>query len=178
MEQKSSNVAVVVIALAVVIIVAMVCGMVMWVMQRQMGLNERLLETRLAEAQARHAEALATASRPTTPVTLSVEKATGQVTKQAPTATSTASAPVAKESESKEAVAPQKQVEAATPPAKEVKKPETPAVQEKKVQQPPARTMPVRKAPKERKDAKVGPDGQPLERIILPVGNDDLDWQF
>ena len=65
METKSSNAPVVVIAFTVVIIVAMICGMVIWLMQRSMAMNERindrLLEVRLQEAKALSAQAQADA---------------------------------------------------------------------------------------------------------------------
>lgn len=171
MEQKSSNAAVAVIALAVVVIVAMVCGMVMWVMQRQMSLNERLLDIRLAEAQARRPEAAAQpAHEPkaslltpsedgeTTPKT-SMPSDTPQIATQPKPATR----PAAPKASANPA--------ASNPPRSQTSKPEASA----KTAGP---TSPKRPAPKEREDAKVGPDGQPLDRIVLPVGNDDLDWQF
>lgn len=147
MEQKSSNAALIVIALAVVVVVAMVCGLVMWVLQRQMSLSERLLEVRLAEAEARRSETVRT-----TPAQPNVET-------PAPKA----------EPEPKPAPSPKSEIAPETKPQSAAEKPAPP----------PAKPTPAkRKAPREHADVQVGPDGQPLNRIILPVGNDDLDWQF
>lgn len=144
MEQKSSNAALIVIALAVIIVVAMVCGLVMWVLQRQMALSERLLDVRLAEAEARRS---VPATPPAPQPTPAPESKPAQTPKPKP-------APKA----------------APTPAPKSEQKPAP------KPEQKPAPAK--RKAPQERADVQVGPDGQPLNRIILPVGNDDLDWQF
>ena len=47
---RSSIAPLVIIALAVLLIVAMICGTVIWIMQRTMSLNEKFLDARLAEA--------------------------------------------------------------------------------------------------------------------------------
>lgn len=159
MEQKSANAAIVVIAMAVVIVVAMVCGLVMWVLQRQMSLSERLLDVRLAEAEARRSAP----AFPSAPNAVSPTPRPDKTPAPAPTTPTPQTSPHATTN--------------ASPTANDKTSPTTSAAA---VGVPSASkpAPPRRKAPLERKDAKVGPDGQPLDRIILPVGNDDLDWQF
>lgn len=156
MEQKSSNAALIVIALAVIIVVAMVCGLVMWVLQRQMALSERLLDVRLAEAEARR-------SVPATPPVPQPTPAPESKPAQTPEPKATPASEAKPEPKPAPKAAP-------TPAPKSEQKPAP------KPEQKP--TPAKRKAPQERADVQVGPDGQPLNRIILPVGNDDLDWQF
>ena len=68
MESKNNNTAVIVIAFSVIIIVAMICGMIIWLMQRSMAMNERLndrlLDVRLQEAKTRSAQAATPAIEP------------------------------------------------------------------------------------------------------------------
>ena len=163
MESKSNNTALVIIAFAVVLIVAMLCAVAVWAMQRSMALNEKLLDVRIAEAAARQGSPLAATSAP--------------ASAEAPKAASTprqpvSSSPAPKKTTLRKASAPQKA--SSETGAAESPKASAGAAPNPTLDAPP----PKIKAPVERPDAKVGPDGQPLDRILLSVGEDDIDWQF
>lgn len=142
---RSSIAPLVIIALAVLLIVAMICGTVIWIMQRTMSLNEKFLDARLAEA-----------ARPA-PVTQPVQVVVPAQPAPAP-------------AESKPAPKPQ------PAPAPEAKSAPAPKAAPKPALPPKTK----REAPKELPSAKkrLGPDGAPLNRISLPVGNDELEWQL
>lgn len=203
METKSSNAPVVVIAFTVVIIVAMICGMVIWLMQRSMAMNERindrLLEVRLQEAKALSAQAQAATPETVQPVDASTpsatEKALAEIQarlKRAEEAAKREAAarrkaeqemaalrskqhdPASKAAPAPVVVTPQPQAE--TP--KVAPTPKTPA--RPKQQQTTLPKAKPRPAPQETPAAqqRVGSDGYPLNRITLPMGNDELDWQL
>lgn len=159
MEQKNSNATLIIIALTVIVIVAMVCGMVMWIMTRTMAMNERLLEVRLAETKQQQAVAVQPVA--VQPVVVPTPQ------------------PAVKPEPAKQPV---KKAEVKPATKKPEPKKVTPKPQPKKpeVKPEPKKTAPARLVPQETPEgrAKVGPDGLPLDRITLPVGNDDLDWQF
>lgn len=203
METKSSNAPVVVIAFTVVIIVAMICGMVIWLMQRSMAMNERindrLLEVRLQEAKALSAQAQAATPETVQPVDASTpsatEKALAEIQARLKRAEEAAKreaaarrkaeqemaalrskqhAPAPKAAPAPVVVTPQPQPE--TP--KVAPKSETPAQPtQKQTTLPKAKPRP---APQETPAAqqRVGSDGYPSNRITLPMGNDELDWQL
>lgn len=161
MEQKSSNtLAIAIIALATVLIVAMICGMLMWMVDRNQSFNERLLDRQM-QATARTAEPAPT------PAPAPVQVATpAQPVTQTP-----APAP----QPAPEVTAPATPTKTTAAPAKK------PATTRQKPATKPTTSVPAKRvAPKETEAAqtRVGPDGQPEHRITLPVGNDDLDWQL
>ena len=166
----------VIIALAVLLIVAMICGTVIWVMQRTMSLNEKFLDARLAEA---------TRSAPVAqPVQVMVPAQVAPAqTVPAPAESTPAPKPQPKPApkvkqppQTKPAPTPAPSAAVKPAPAPEAK----PAPAPKAVEKPalPAKTK--REAPTELPAAKnrLGPDGAPLNRISLPVGNDELEWQL
>lgn len=172
MEQKNSNATLIIIALTVIVIVAMVCGMVMWIMTRTMAMNERLLEVRLAEAKQQQQVV-----QPTPPQQTPVAQPTPEP-KQQPAAKPVAKRQPVKKPEDKPTV---RKTEQKKPATKSETKPATkPATKKPEAKPEPKKTEPKRLVPQETPEgrAKVGPDGLPLDRITLPVGNDDLDWQF
>lgn len=155
MEQKNSNATLIIIALTVIVIVAMVCGMVMWIMTRTMAMNERLLEVRLAETKLQQQQT----AQPVQPQLIQVVQPT-PAPQQQPAAKPEPAKQEARKTEAKPAKQPAKKTVAPKPE--------------------PKKAAPKRLVPQETPEgrAKVGPDGLPLDRITLPVGNDDLDWQF
>ena len=156
---RSSIAPLVIIALAVLLIVAMICGTVIWIMQRTMSLNEKFLDARLAEA-----------TRPA-PVTQPVQVVVHAQPAPAPAESKPAPKPQPKPApKAKPTPAP------AVKPAPEVK----PAPAPKAPPKPALPPKTKREAPKELPSAKtrLGPDGAPLNRISLPVGNDELEWQL
>lgn len=194
METKNTNTPVVVIALAVVVIVAMICGMVVWLMQRSMAMNERLndrlLEVRLQEAKARTIEAQAEAPGVTMPTQNDSALTEMQARLKA------AEEAVKREAEARRkaereaaALRNRKPAAPAKKPAEKIEQPtqkrEQPAAK-KPVSKPTATkapqpsATPKRKAPTETKAAasRIGADGYPINRVTLPIGNDELDWQL
>ncbi len=221
-SSKSSTPTVLIISLTIVLIVAMICGMVMWIMSQSMAMNEKLLDVRLAEAQGHAAPTQTVVAPPhpdprpqieevipesktpppekpveevkkpvvkkpatkkptaTTPPKKSTKKApeSTKPAPQKPTAKPEATPPAPQKSEAKPAELPPPPAEAVTPT------PTPPPTQQASAQASGASTrssaMPKRKAPTETPAARqrVGFDGLPKDRINLPVGNDDLDWQL
>lgn len=217
METKSSNAPVVVIAFTVVIIVAMICGMVIWLMQRSMAMNERLndrlLEVRLQEAKAAQAQAGhgSTAKPVEAPTASATESALADIQARLKRAEEAAQreADARRKAEQDMAALLSKQQQPApvvvvqqpavptpTPAPKQQikpqpKKPETPKAAAPKKDTPPKATpakphqtqapkIKPRPAPQEIPAAqqRVGSDGYPLNRVTLPMGNDELDWQL
>lgn len=194
MESKSSNTSVVVIAFTIIIIVAMICGMVVWLMQRSMSMNERLndklLEVRLQEAKALSAQAgtPAAALPSVTTDAAALESMRQQLQQAEAAAKREAEARRKAEREmanllKQQAAKPAEQVAAPAPvPAAPAPDQAKPAPQK----QPPKKTttvvkkQPTRQAPTETKasEARIGSDGYPINRITLPMGNDELDWQL
>lgn len=185
MENKSSNTPVIVIAFSVVIIVAMICGMVIWLMQRSMAMNERLndrlLEIRLQEAKAR----TETGSAPATPrvddaTQKELEamqqqlKSAEEVIKREAEARRKAETKMAEMTTQKTAPQPTKTDNVVTTPPAPKAKPATPPQTPKPV------AKPKRQAPTEipASASRVGEDGYPINRVTLPMGNDELDWQL
>ncbi len=170
---KSSNVTVITITFAVVIVVAMVCGMVMWIMQRTMAMNEKYIDARIAEAQLRaQAQAQvvtpppAPAPAPQPEVKLAQAEALKPEVKPEPEA----------KPEPQPEVKPEPEVKPApeTKPAPKTVKKTRRTTKQKKPE------VAKRKAPTETQEAatRVGEDGLPKDRINLTVGTDDLDWQL
>lgn len=226
MESKNNTTAVIVIAFSVIIIVAMICGMIIWLMQRSMAMNERLndrlLDVRLQEAKALSAQAATPAVEPkTAPVEtaelaemrqklqaaedaikreaearkrVESEIATLRQSKPEPTPESQpaptqvaqpAAAPQPTTQVAQPAVTPQPttQVATATPPAQPTPPPAKAAPTTNKPNTASGitvKTQPKRVAPTETKEAakRIGSDGYPINRITLPIGNDELDWQL
>ena len=164
---RSSIAPLVIIALAVLLIVAMICGTVIWVMQRTMSLNEKFLDARLAEA-----------SRPA-PLAQPVQVVVPAQPAPAPAESKPAPKPQPKpapKAKPTPAPAAKPEPEVKPAPAPEVK----PAPAPKAAPKPAVPPKTKREAPKELPSAKkrLGPDGAPLNRISLPVGNDELEWQL
>ena len=219
METKSSNAPVVVIAFTVVIIVAMICGMVIWLMQRSMAMNERLndrlLEVRLQEAKAAQAQAghVPTAQPVETATTSATESALADIQARLKRAEEAAQreADARRKAEQDMAALLSKQQQPAPAPVVVVQQPAaptpTPAPKQQVKPQPkkadtPKAAAPKKDAPKKETPAKphqtqaakikprpapqeipaaqqrVGSDGYPLNRVTLPMGNDELDWQL
>lgn len=185
METKSSNAPVVVIALAVVVIVAMICGMVIWLMQRSMAMNERLndrlLDVRLQEAKALSAQAAQPPEVPL-PVDPKMAQALADIQNRLKQAEALAKreAEARRKAESQIAAMKQNTPVQPTTPVPEAK-PATPPVKETPVTTKPAKPQVApRKAPQETPASaqRVGSDGYPVNRITLPMGNDELDWQL
>lgn len=181
MEAKNSNTPVVVIALSVVIIVAMICGMVIWLMQRSMAMNERLndrlLEIRLQEAKAHAAEgapgAVPAQAIPDTEAQKELEAIRAQL--------KSAEASIQRESEARRKAEQQMaelKSQQTQPPLVQESPPTPPADTAKTA--PEATLKPKRQAPTElpASASRVGEDGYPINRITLPIGNDELDWQL
>jgi cell division protein FtsN len=190
METKNSNTAVVVIAFAVIIIVAMICGMVIWLMQRSMAMNERLndrlLEVRLQEAKALSVQNGAPSQSQTLPTTTD-NAALEAMRKQL----QEAKAATEREAKARRKVENEmanllKQTAETTPPTTAIPQALPPAQPKAEVKKQPKKTttvvkpQPKRQAPTETKAsaARVGSDGYPINRITLPMGNDELDWQL
>lgn len=227
MESKNNTTAVIVIAFSVIIIVAMICGMIIWLMQRSMAMNERLndrlLDVRLQEAKALSAQAAAPVVEPkAAPVEtaelaemrqklqaaedaikreaearkrVESEIATLRQSKSEPTPepqpapTQVAQPAVTPQPTTPQmaqpAVTPQPtpQVATATPPAQPTPPPAAAAPTTNKPNTASGitvKTQPKRLAPTETKEAakRIGSDGYPINRITLPIGNDELDWQL
>lgn len=194
METKNTNTPVVVIALAVVVIVAMICGMVVWLMQRSMAMNERLndrlLEVRLQEAKARTIEAQAEAPGVTMPTQNDSAltemqarlKAAEEAVKREAEARRKAEREAAALRNRKPAAPAKKPAEKVEKPTAKVERPEAqkPAPKPTATKATPPQTVLKRKAPTETKAAasRIGADGYPINRVTLPIGNDELDWQL
>ncbi len=154
-QPTSSNTSLLIIAVAILAIVAMICGMVVWIMQRTLALNEKYIDMRLAESQG-----VAQAPAQAKPLTV-VPHRVVQPTRSTPV---NAVAPRAQSGESSQIKEPSRTQVAvqAVPPAKA--------------------TAPIktRKAPEETPEAKkaVGVDGLPLDRVTLPLGKEEFDWQL
>jgi len=154
-QPTSSNTSLLIIAVAILAIVAMICGMVVWIMQRTLALNEKYIDMRLAESQG-----VAQAPAQAKPLTVVPHR----VVQPAQSAPANAVAPRVQSGESSQmkerAVTPV--VAQAVPPVKA--------------------TAPIktRKAPEETPEAKkaVGADGLPLDRVTLPLGKEEFDWQL
>lgn len=194
METKNTNTPVVVIALAVVVIVAMICGMVVWLMQRSMAMNERLndrlLEVRLQEAKARTAQVQPDAPTATTPTPNDSAltemqarlKAAEEAVKRETEARRKAEREAAALRNRKPSPPAKKPTEKVEPPTAKVERPaaQKPAPKPTAIKAPQPQTAPKRKAPTETKAAasRIGADGYPINRVTLPIGNDELDWQL
>jgi D-alanyl-D-alanine carboxypeptidase len=182
----------------------MICGMVIWLTQRSMAmnerLNERLLEVRMEEAKkaietgapdvaadpqvkalqqqlqsveaAMKREAEARRKAEAQMATL-LEREQQTKAKPKPVAKKPAPKPVVKQKP-----APQKPT--AKPAPAQPKPQAAQPKQQAAPQQAQAPVAPTRKAPTETKAsaARVGADGYPINRITLPMGNDELDWQL
>ena len=179
MENKSgSNTSVlIVIALAVLLIVAMICGMGIWMMQRTMSFNERLLESRLAEDRAKQEDAR-TAQTAANGETLRVREALAR-----------AEAEAAEAKRQLELIRAQQTAEAkrptlSAPAEKPVAQPASPKTETKPIRKPASKPTtalperPKREAPKELPSATVGPDGRPKDRVILDLGAGETEWQL
>lgn len=213
MESKNNTTAVIVIAFSVIIIVAMICGMIVWLMQRSMAMNERLndrlLDVRLQEAKALSAQAAAPVVEPKAAPVETAELAEMRQKLQAAEDAIKREAEARKRVESEiatlrqskpeptpepqpaptqvaqPAVTPQPtpQVATATPPAQPTPPPAAAAPTTNKPNTASGitvKTQPKRLAPTETKEAakRIGSDGYPINRITLPIGNDELDWQL
>ncbi len=173
---KNSNVTIVAIAFAIVIIVAMVCGMVMWIMQRTMAMNEKYIDARIAEAQLR----AQTIPQPVPSTPLQVAPAPVVQPTVQPTATAQPMTNVQPTSDVKAVTPPEPKAELKKPEVKDPPKAKSVTKRIKKVARPKSSEPTKREAPVETSAAveRVGEDGQPKDRINLSVGNDDLDWQL
>ncbi|MBO7181928.1 MAG: hypothetical protein J6V91_03965 [Kiritimatiellae bacterium] len=194
METKNTNTPVVVIALAVVVIVAMICGMVVWLMQRSMAMNERLndrlLEVRLQEAKARTAQVQPDAPTATTPTPNDSAltemqarlKAAEEAVKRETEARRKAEREAAALRNRKPTTPAKKPTEKVEPSTAKVERPaaQKPAPKPTATKAPQPQAAPKRKAPTETKAAasRIGADGYPINRVTLPIGNDELDWQL
>ena len=194
METKNTNTPVVVIALAVVVIVAMICGMVVWLMQRSMAMNERLndrlLEVRLQEAKARTAQVQPDAPTATTPTPNDSAltemqarlKAAEEAVKRETEARRKAEREAAALRNRKPSPPAKKPTEKAEKPTEKVERPaaQKPAPKPTATKASQPQTAPKRKAPTETKAAasRIGADGYPINRVTLPIGNDELDGQL
>lgn len=213
MESKNNTTAVIVIAFSVIIIVAMICGMIVWLMQRSMAMNERLndrlLDVRLQEAKALSAQAAAPVVEPKAAPVETAELAEMRQKLQAAEDAIKREAEARKRVESEiatlrqskpeptlepqpaptqvaqPAVAPQPTPQAATPAP--TPQPTPPPAEAAPTTNKPntasgitVKTQPKRVAPTETKEAakRIGSDGYPINRITLPIGNDELDWQL
>ena len=193
MEAKNSNSAVGIIAFAVIVIVAMICGMVIWLMQRSMAMNERLndrlLEVRLQEAKALTAQAATPTQTPAPSVAtdtaaleamrkqLQVAEAAAKREAEARRKAESQMADLLKQQETKPATANTPAPEQVTPAPAQANKPST---QQPKKTTTVVKKQPTRQAPTETKasEARIGSDGYPVNRVTLPMGNDELDWQL
>ncbi|MGN0886850.1 MAG: hypothetical protein ACI4RT_07615 [Candidatus Spyradenecus sp.] len=159
----------VIITLAVLLIVAMICGTVIWVMQRTMSLNEKFLDARLAEA--------ARPAPQTQPVQVTPPAQPAQpAPKPQPKPAAKAQPKPAPKAKPAPAPAAKPAPEAKPTPAATAK----PAEAAKPAPKPTLPPKTKREAPKELPAAKdrLGPDGTPRDRISLPIGNDELEWQL
>lgn len=171
------------IAVAVLLVVAMICGTVIWIMQRTMTLNEKYIDARLAEVRSETAQPPAL---PPTPASMPVVTPGTAATEQpsAPAVTETpkpAARPKAKPTPKVVPQVSEKQKKPVNPPAAAKPVATTPAKPAK-----PAPTTKTPPAPQKRRPPvelpaskeRLGPDGLPMDRIILPVGSDEVDWQL
>ncbi len=154
-QPTSSNTSLLIIAVAIIAIVAMICGMVVWIMQRTLSLNEKYIDMRLAESQG-VAQAPAQA-KPLTVVPHRVVPSTRSTQESAPEARTQVEEPSRTKERAPASVAVQAEAPAKAP------------VNVKK-----------RRAPVETPEAKkaVGVDGLPLDRVTLPLGKEEFDWQL
>lgn len=160
METKNpNNATLLIVAVTILLIVAMVCGVVIWMAQRTFALNEKLLDARLAQtAEPQDTEPPAPEAAPKAEPKPEAAK------------------PQAPQTQAPKAEAPKPQPQAKP----QAKAPAPEAKPEAKPAQAPAQKPAKRKAPTETPEAKgkIGPDGLPLNRVTLPVGNDELEWQL
>lgn len=189
-QQKNPNtITLLIIVGAILLIVAMVCGVFVWMAQRTFDLQEKMLESNRAEtvtegqpvAPAPASTPVAPEVKPAPPVSAPATSVPQPAPKVQPAPELAASAPVASQPAPKAErpapkPAPKAQPAAPAQPAQQNQvKPQAAAPQKS-----PAPVTAKRKAPQETPAAKgkVGPDGLPLNRVTLPVGNDDLEWQL
>ena len=171
---RSSIAPLVIIALAVLLIVAMICGTVIWIMQRTMSLNEKFLDARLAEAsrpapQAQPVQVVV----PTQPLQPAQPIQTAPAERKSTPKAQPKPAPKAKPAPTPTTKPAPETKPAPAPTAKPIEAP-------KPAPQPALPPKTKREAPKELPAAKdrLGPDGTPRNRISLPIGNDELEWQL
>ena len=163
METRNpNNATLIIVALTILLIVAMVCGVVIWMAQRTFALNEKLLDARLAQPAETQEPQSPTPPPQATPAERPAEKPT-----PAP-APEPQPQPV------------QTPAPKPTPAATQKTAPKQPKQAAPRPAQKPAQKPAKRKAPAEAPEAKdkVGPDGLPLNRVTLPAGNDELEWQL
>jgi hypothetical protein len=171
----------------------MICGMVIWLMQRSMAMNERLndrlLEVRLQEAKALTAQAAAPTQTPPPSVatdTAALEAMRKQLQAAEAAAKREAEARRKAESQMADLLKQQETKPAAANTPAPVQVAPAPAQANKPSPQQPKKTttvvkkQPTRQAPTETKasEARIGSDGYPVNRVTLPMGNDELDWQL
>ncbi len=170
-NQKSNNTAVVaIIALAIVLIVGMMCATVVWILERTTRVQQPVIWQQPApmvqSVLPPQVQAVASLQTPA-----AIVKQEAEPVSQPPAPKPVETKPVEVAPAPTEEVAP-------PPPTVEDKPAPAPAPQSEVVKQEPPKS--TKKAPpKEKADAKVGPDGLPLNRVTLPLGEaEEVEWQF
>lgn len=190
MEQKTSNFPIFAFfSVMLLLLIAVICGMVFWIMQRSFELNEKLLAVRLEEA--RHRVQEPQQASPEQPLHLSKQPqfTTSPTTTVLPVGQKTTSSPSIAPSpvpfDNTNATIPHRPDNVVTTNHTSFTKTQhntTSVTQTDSFVPPSATTTSPKKrpTPQETPEAKtrIGADGLPLDRITLPVGNEELDWQL
>lgn len=182
-QQKNPNtITLLIIVGAILLIVAMVCGVFVWMAQRTFDLQEKMLESNRVETIAEGQKAVSVPApvpavpevKPAEPAPQPAPKAQSQPAPVKPAPAVSQPAPKTERPATKPT--PKAQPTAPVKPAQQNQAKASDTTAKKSPAPAPAK----RKAPQETPAAKgkVGPDGLPLNRVTLPVGNDDLEWQL